>query len=68
MTGGNHHGVMKYVGEAVSMLQTSSKVIAFGIAPWGTVMNKKELTSEHVSASNHLSATCFYKHYDFKVS
>lgn len=39
---------MKYVGEAVSMLQSSTKVVAFGIAPWGTVMNKKELTARGV--------------------
>lgn len=49
MSGGNNHGVMKYVGEAVSMLKSSTKVVAFGIAPWGTVMNKKELTSVNVS-------------------
>ncbi|KAF6041119.1 TRPM2 [Bugula neritina] len=45
LSGGNHDGVMKYVGEAVNMLQSSSKVVAFGIAPWGTVANKRELSS-----------------------
>lgn len=48
MSGGTDHGVMKYVGEAVSMLQASTKVVAFGIAPWGMIMNKVELTAEQV--------------------
>jgi len=48
LSGGNHDGVMKYVGEAVNMLQSSSKVVAFGIAPWGTVANKRELSSAQV--------------------
>ena len=39
---------MKYVGEAVNMLQSSRKVVAFGIAPWGCVMNKRELTAPEV--------------------
>jgi hypothetical protein len=37
---------MKYVGEAVSVLQTSRQVVAFGIAPWGTVTNQEQLTSK----------------------
>lgn len=51
LSGGNNDGVMKYVGEAVDMLQSSRKVVAFGIAPWGCVANKRELSSPEVSIS-----------------
>ena len=54
LSGGNNHGVMKYVGEAVEKLQASQKVVAFGIAPWGCVSNKLKLENDGVSYSDML--------------
>lgn len=59
LTGGNNDGVMKYVGEAVDMLQSSRKVVAFGIAPWGCVANKRELSSVEVSYCYFINTWAF---------
>ena len=46
VTGGTNAGVMKHVGEAVRDygLTADGRVICIGIAPWGCVQNREELT------------------------
>ncbi|XP_074655760.1 transient receptor potential cation channel subfamily M member 8-like, partial [Tubulanus polymorphus] len=51
ITGGNHSGVMKHVGEAVreySITHTSkTQIVCIGIAPWGYVSNQSDLINPH---------------------
>ena len=48
VTGGTNAGVMKHVGEAVRDygLTADGRVTCIGIAPWGCVQNREELTCE----------------------
>lgn len=52
LSGGTNHGVMKYVGDAVNILLSSHRVVALGIAPWGCIMNRKELTAPEVCSGS----------------
>lgn len=54
-TGGNHVGIMKYVGEAVKNYGvTNDKLVLLGIVNWTTVTNREILTKNFDSSPSNV--------------
>ena len=49
-------GVMRHVGDALgdTLVQSRNNIVTLGIAPWGVVHNRSDLTGRDVSKHNVL--------------
>ncbi|XP_041093468.1 transient receptor potential cation channel subfamily M member 4a [Polyodon spathula] len=74
ITAGLHSGISRFVGEAVrdhstASTQSSAKVIAMGITPWGVVHNREQLVNAEGSfpakyfADNSEGSSCLDRNY-----